>query len=220
MNTVALQSGMTPGVCPYTRTQSASSDTPESAQLIRRIEELRAENRQLTTGNQQLVQKLEETKKELAETKQQVRVKDELIFELIKRPPEQTTSPAKTNKKTKRRRATQKDIENRNRVIAGGVIEITDTYGRLPSVSEVMQKTALTQQQIYASPSYKAGKIARASAKVADDMTGRSIQKSEFYGERSQEHGRRKNQSKAKRAEVDVLVDQQTVDDNSRFVTI
>ncbi len=206
MNTVALQSGMTPGVCPYTRTQSASSDTPESAQLIRRIEELMAENRQI--------------RQELVETKQQVRVKDELIFELIKRPPEQTAPPAETNKKTKRRRATQKDIENRNRVIAGGVIEITDTYGRLPSVSEVMEKTALTQQQIYASPPYKAGKIARASAKMADDMTGNSIQKSEFYGERSQEHGRRKNQSRAKQAEVDALADQQRADDNSHFVTI
>jgi hypothetical protein len=75
---------MTPGVCPYTRTQSASSDTPESAQLIRRIEELMAENRQI--------------RQELVETKQQVRVKDELIFELIKRPPEQTAPPAETNK--------------------------------------------------------------------------------------------------------------------------
>lgn len=204
MNTVALQSGMTPGVRPYARTQSASSDTPESAQLIRRIEELMAENRQI--------------RQELVETKQQVRVKDELIFELIKRPPEQTAPPAETNKK--RKRAGQKEMKNRNRVIAGAVIEITDTYGRLPSVSEVVEKTALTQQQIYGSPSYKAGKIARASAKMADDMTGNSIQKSEFYGERSQEHGRRKNQSRAKQAEVDALADQQRADDNSHFVTI
>jgi hypothetical protein len=161
----------------------------------------------------QLIRKLQQ---ELAEAKQQLRVRDELISELIKRPPEQSASPAKTNKK--RKRAGQKEMKNRNRVIAGAVIEITDTYGRLPSVSEVVEKTALTQQQIYGSPSYKEGRIARASAITTEAMTGSSVQKTEFFGEKSEEHCRRRNRSKAEQAEIDVLADQQRADDTSPYV--
>lgn len=238
MVNAALQPGTTPGLCPYGHTNCVPAvDAAESAQRIRQLEELRAENRQLSTKNQRLEEDVREKDKQIevkddqlmVQGKQLIVQSEQLISqskqlraknEPIKRPPEQTTSPVKTKKKTKRKRASQKDIENRNRIIAIAAAEISGTYGRLPSVSEIVEKTALTQHQIYASASYKAGKIARASAKVADDMTGRSIRKSEFYGERSQEHCRRKNQNKAKQVEVDVLADQQRADDNSRFVII
>ncbi len=88
----------------------------------------------------------------------------------------------------------------------------------MPSVSEVMEKTALTQQQIYGSLFYQEGRIARASAITTEAMTGSSIQKTEFFGEKSEEHCRRRNRSKAEQAEIDVLADQQTADDSSPYV--
>ena len=193
MEQFALQPGMTPGLCPYGHTQCVPSvDAAESAQLIRKLQQ------------------------ELAEAKQQIRVRDELILELIKRPPEQSASPAKTNKK--RKRAGQKEMKNRNRIIAAAAAEITLTYDRLPSVSEVMEKTALTQQQIYGSLFYQEGRIARASAITTEAMTGSSVQKTEFFGEKSEEHCRRRNRSKAEQEEIDVLADQQRADDTSPYV--
>ena len=231
MSTAALQSGMTPGVYPHTRTQCASSmDIPESAQLIRQLEEERAKNRQLSTKNQRFEELLRVKdeqlmvqgkqlivqSKRLVSQDEQLRAKDEPI----KRLPEQTASPAKTRKKTKRKRAGQKELKIRNCTIAAATTEITLTYDRLPTVSEVMEKTTLTRQQIYGSPLYKEGRIARASAVATEAMTGSSVQKSEFFSETSEEHCRRKNRSKADQVEIDALADQQSTDDKSNFVTI
>ncbi len=126
MKTAALQSGMTPGVCPHTRTQCASSvDTAEFAQLIGQLEEERAKNRQLSAKNQQLEEDGRIKDERIGEKDEQLRVKDEQLMtqgkqlivqskrlvsqdeqlkakdELIKRLPEQTASPAKTRKKAK-----------------------------------------------------------------------------------------------------------------------
>ena len=109
MKTAALQSGTTPGVCPYTRTQCASSvDAAEFAQLIRQLEEERAKNCQLSTKSQQLKEDGKIKDERLREKDEQLRVKDEQLLELIKRLPEQTASPVKTHKKTQRKKAVAK----------------------------------------------------------------------------------------------------------------
>ncbi|RKY05963.1 MAG: hypothetical protein DRP56_08285 [Planctomycetota bacterium] len=126
----------------------------------------------------------------------------------------------KAVKETKRNRPTQSEMENRNRTIAMAAAEIKLKHGRLPRVDEIAEKTKLDPQQIYASAPYKDDKIAKASAKVTEEVTGSSVQKTEYYGERSEEHGRQNRRSKSDQAELDATIDQQKEDDESNFVTI
>lgn len=115
---------MTPGVYPYTRTQSASSvDTTTSAQRIRQLEqELADTKKQLSMRNQRFEEKLREKDERIREQGEQLSVKDEQLMvqgkqlivqseqlisqseqlrakdEPIKRPLKQTASPAKRAK--------------------------------------------------------------------------------------------------------------------------
>ena len=141
-----------------------------------------------------------------------------LRWEILGEKPSKIKPELQKPQKSKRKRATKKDVENRNRIIVTAAAELKIKYDRLPSVDEVMEKTHLGRQQIYDSAPYKEGKIAKASAKATEEVTGSSVQKSEYFDENSEEHGRRNNRSKAEQAELDALIDQQADDDRSEYV--
>lgn len=122
------------------------------------------------------------------------------------------------SKGREKRRPTAAEMENRNRVVAMAAAEVQTKYDRLATVSEIMEKTKLTADQIYATAPYKEGKIAKKSAKLTAEMTESSIAASEQFGEKSIEHSRAKRRTKSGQAELDALIDQQEKDDSSDFV--
>lgn len=125
---------------------------------------------------------------------------------------EDEPSAGGTNSRLKRKRPTQTDMENRNRAVAMAAGEISRDHDRLPTVSEIVEKTKLTRNQIYATDPYKEGKIAKRTAKAAGEMIGGSVQRSEFYGGKSEEHGRGRRRSESEQAELDVLLEEHKED--------
>jgi hypothetical protein len=125
---------------------------------------------------------------------------------------------ADVSKGGKKKRPAAAEMENRNRAVAMAAAEVRTEYDRLATVSEIMDKTKLTADQIYATAPYKEGKIARRSAKLNAEMTGRSIAASEQFGEKSIEHSRAKRRTKSDQVELDALIDQQKKDDASNVV--
>ncbi|MHA2043539.1 MAG: hypothetical protein ACYSWZ_00360 [Planctomycetota bacterium] len=113
----------------------------------------------------------------------------------------------------KKRRPTAAEMENRNRAVTMAAVEIKGDYGRLPSVSEIIDKTELTAEQIYATVPYKEGKIARRSAKLTTESTGSSVTESEQFGGKSIEHSRADRLSKSEQLERDQLIDESKADD-------
>lgn len=116
-------------------------------------------------------------------------------------------------KASKKNRPTATEMENRNRTVAMSANEVQTKYGRLATVSEIMEKTKLTANQIYATASYKEGKIAKTSTKLTAEMTGSSIASSEQFGKNSIEHSRANRLSKSDQLERDRLIDESMADD-------
>jgi len=127
---------------------------------------------------------------------------------------------AETGKERKKKnRPTKSEMDNRNRIVTMAVAEIQQKYGRWPNVGEVIDKIKLPAQQIYATAPYKENKIAKSSAKLTEESTGRSVTPSEQFKEKTIEHSRADRQSKSDQAELDSLIDQQQEDNKSDFVS-
>lgn len=119
------------------------------------------------------------------------------------------------SKGRKKRRPTATEMENRNRAIAMAAAQLQAKYDRLPTVDEIVGETEYTRQQVYATPTYKEGKIAKKSAKLTTELTGSSVEESEYFADRSIQHTRTVRRSKAEQAELDSLIDEQGKDDKS-----
>lgn len=128
---------------------------------------------------------------------------------------EQNREKSDTETKAKRKRSTKADIENRNNVVEVAVIKFKAEHERPPTVDEIMAKTKYSRQQVYWTDAYQEGKMAKSSAKATTEMIGGSIQRTEYYGDKSEEHGRAKKRSKSKQAELDALIDEHKKDDES-----
>ena len=85
-------------------------------------------------------------------------------------------------------------------------------------MKKVMDKTKLTANQIYATTSYKEGKIAKKSAKLTIEIIGKSVTTSEQFTNKSAEYSRTKRRMKSEQSELDAFIDQQKEDDSSDFV--
>jgi hypothetical protein len=120
---------------------------------------------------------------------------------------------ADLSKGRKKKRPTAAEMENRNRVVTMAAAEIRAKYDRLATVWEIMEKTKLTADQIYATAPYKEGRIAKRSAKLTTDITGRSVTASEQFGGKSVEHSRANRLSKSDQLERDNLIDESTAND-------
>jgi len=122
--------------------------------------------------------------------------------------------PGQGNKAGKKKnRPTKAEMENRNRAVVMAAAELKIKYDRLPTVSEIMEKTKLLADQIYATAPYREGKIAKKSAKLTAEMTENSIAASEQFGEKSIEHSRANRLSKTEQLERDSLIDESRADD-------
>jgi hypothetical protein len=117
------------------------------------------------------------------------------------------------NKPRKKKRPTAMEMENRNRVVTMAAAEVQTKYDRLATVSEIMEKTKLTANLIYATAPYKEGKIAKKSAKLTTESTGGSVTGSEQFREKSIEHSRANRLSKSEQFEKDRLIDESKEDD-------
>lgn len=115
-------------------------------------------------------------------------------------------------KNSTKHRPTKAEMANRNKAVAMAAAQFEAEHGCLPSVDDVIKETELSRPQIYATDAYREGKIAKSSAKVAGEMTGGSIQKTEYYNRESEEHARVKKRTKAEQAELDALIDEQKED--------
>jgi hypothetical protein len=115
----------------------------------------------------------------------------------------------------KKKRPTKADMDNRNSAVLVAAVEIEAKYGRLPTVSEIMEKTKLTADQIYATAPYQENKIAKKSAKLTTEMTGSSVTASEQFGKKSIEGSRTNRLSETEQLERDQLIDE-SMADNAR----
>ncbi len=117
-----------------------------------------------------------------------------------------------TDARPKRKRPKKADMGHRNRAVAMAAARFQAEHDRLPTVDEIIAETKYTRPQIYATAAYREGKIAKSSAKAADEMTGGSVQRREYYGEKSEEHGRAKRRSESEQSALDALIDEQKED--------
>jgi len=106
-------------------------------------------------------------------------------------------------------RPTKPEMENRNRAVAMAAAKIKAEYDRLPTVDEIIAKTKYTRNQIYATNTYKEGKIAKSSAKLTTEMTGSSVAESEQFSRISEQHSRADRRSKSEQDELNALIDRQ-----------
>ena len=120
--------------------------------------------------------------------------------------------------KRKKNRPTKREMENRNRSVLLIAAEIQSHNGRLATVEEIEDKTGFSKQQIYATAAYKEGRIQQAGAKATTEMTGSSVADTEYFSEKSEQHGRVRRRSKSQQAELDLLVEQQAQEKKSRYV--
>jgi hypothetical protein len=121
------------------------------------------------------------------------------------------------NAKTKKR-PTKADMANRNKAVTLAAVQFKAKHDRLPTVDEIVDETRYSQSQVYATNAYKEGKIAKSSAKATAEVTGSSVQKSEYYSQKSEGHSRADRRAKSEQDELDVLIDKQKEDDGSDFV--
>jgi len=128
-----------------------------------------------------------------------------------------TKLPEIVSKKDKKRRPTAAEMENRNRAVAMAAAEVQAKYDRLATVSEIIEETKLTAEQIYATTPYREGKIAKKSAKLTTEMTGSSVTETEYFGNKSIEHSRATRRTKSDQTELDALIDEQEKDNSSNF---
>ena len=129
-------------------------------------------------------------------------------------------SPKKTEGKNgkKKKRATKAEMAKRNKTVSMTAALYKLEHEQLPTVDEIIDETKCTRNEIYATDAYKEGKIAKSSAKIASEMTRGSVQKTEYYSQKSEEHGRTVRRTKAEQAELDALIDKQKEDDSSDFM--
>jgi len=121
-------------------------------------------------------------------------------------------------KKQKKQRPTAAEMKNRNQAVAMTAAQLKAKYDRLPTVDEIVAETKYSRQQVYATYAYKEGKIAKQSAKVITDLTGRSVKESEYFTEKSIRHSRARRRSEADQGELDALIDEHKKDENSNRV--
>jgi len=131
--------------------------------------------------------------------------------------PTEEHQPPQDIKKTKSR-PTKKEMADRNRSVALSAMKFHNEHGRLPTVDDIMEATSYNQKQIYHTDAYREGKIAKSSAKASDAIAGKSITSSEQFGEKSIEHTRANNRSKAEQAMLDALIETQKDDDDSNYI--
>lgn len=131
--------------------------------------------------------------------------------------PQSKSKPAK-KKQVKRSRATQKELEDRNRAVAMASAKFTSEHDRLPTVTDIVTITSYERQQIYSTEAYKEGKIIKASAKATNELTGSSATETEYFDEKSINHSRAKRRSKTEQAMLDSLIEQQAEDNKSNYV--
>lgn len=122
------------------------------------------------------------------------------------------TAPA-----NRKKRPTKTEMANRNKAVAMAAAQFKVGHNRLPTVDEIVDETKYSRNEIYATSAYKEGKIARSSAKATTEITGSSVQKTEYYSQKSEEHSRTDRRSKSDQAELDALIDKQKEDDGSDF---
>ena len=91
-------------------------------------------------------------------------------------------------------------------------------YGRFPRVDEIRSKTGYSPNQIYATNAYNEYKILRRSAKLTNEMMGKSVAAGEQFGNKSIEHSRADRQSKSDQDQIDALIDQQNKDATSDHI--
>jgi len=142
-------------------------------------------------------------------------VKAEIRREAKKRKDEQSEGRKGVRPKNQKKRPTKAEMANRNKIVAMAAAEIKRDYDRLPTVPEIIEKTKLTPNRVYATTPYKEGKIAKSSAKAATEMTGRSVHESQQFSETSELHSRAYKRSKAEQAELDALIEEQEKDNGS-----
>jgi hypothetical protein len=133
--------------------------------------------------------------------------------------PTETSEEGEKATKKKRHRVTKQDMKKRNKEVATVASTFKNEYGRLPNVFEMVDATEYTRPEIYRTNTYKEGKIAKRSARVATEMTGSTVVDSEYFSNTSQQHSRVKRKSKAEQDVLDALIDNQKQDDKSNFVS-
>lgn len=82
------------------------------------------------------------------------RIKAKLEYQQAK-----TEQKAKAvRKKKQKNRPTKAEMTTRNSAVLIAAIKLEKTYGRLPSVDEIVRETSYTADQIYATAPYNEGK--------------------------------------------------------------
>ncbi|MCP4611105.1 MAG: hypothetical protein GY845_20545 [Planctomycetes bacterium] len=122
------------------------------------------------------------------------------------------------NKPKTKKRATKAEMANRNKTVTIAAAQFKSKHDRLPTVDEIVYKTNYSRQQVYGTPAYKEGKIAKNSAYATSNLPGSSVQRSICYNHTSEEHSRAYRRSKADQNELDAMIDEQEEDDRSNFV--
>ena len=108
-----------------------------------------------------------------------------------------------------KQRPKQAEMKQRNKAVAFAAGQMQVKYGRLPTVDEIMRECKLTQQQVYATNSYKDGKIVKRTAKLTAASTGGSVTSSEYFSSGSVEGSRSRRQTRSDQDELDATIDQQ-----------
>lgn len=119
--------------------------------------------------------------------------------------------------KADKKRATKKQLQERNQAVANMVAIFYAKHERSPTVDEVMKETGFTRNQVYHTDAYKERQIAKASSKPTQELTGASIHSSEQYSGRSHQHCRASRRSKTEQAHLDALIEDQQRDQNSQY---